>query len=81
MQYGHWHSYFPLGLRERRAYCHPVWGDSGFEYRWRRFSFMDRLKGLISGETVIEQTTDLDMNIVQTIRRRDGSEYRRNMGR
>lgn len=75
MQYGEWHTRFPWSLRERRAYCHPVWGDHGFESRWRRWSLPFWLKQLVGHETVIEATTNLDMKIVKTVRRRDGSEY------
>ena len=66
MQYGEWHARYPWSLRERRAYLHPVWGDHGFEYRWRPWG---------RRETVIEETIDLKMNTVQTIRRGDGTEY------
>lgn len=38
MQYGEWYAYRLFW--ERRAWLHPVWGDHGFEYRWRRFFFV-----------------------------------------
>lgn len=77
MQYGNWNPCRPCGLRERRAYLHPVWGDSGFEYRWRDFGVMRWIRDRLRREVVIEQTTDLDKNIVQSVQRRDGSDYSR----
>lgn len=77
MQYGEWYPRYLFW--ERRAWLHPVWGDHGFERRWRRFGFVRWLADLIRQETVIEQTTDTAMKIVQTVRRRDGSEYARRL--
>lgn len=76
MQYGEWHR-TTMGLRERRAYLHPFWGDSGFEYRWRQFAFVRRLADRLRREIVIEETTNLKMQVVQTMQRRDGSNYSR----